>query len=109
MSGEHNPVWPGFPFTLDFELAADYLPAGAVLRISLSPQGQTPATAVDIQLTSPAAGFKRMSMSKEQTAQFRAPGMLWGDFVIRHADGSERPMNLRLGIPVEKPLTPATP
>ena len=102
----NNPIWPGYPFELEFEIDVSYTPAGSALRITFSPEAATPGTAIAATLTSPAAGRWRLELTAIQTTPLRAPGTVWGDFILRLADNSERPLNLRLGIPVAKPLTP---
>lgn len=104
-----NPIWPGFSYTLDLALDVALTPPGSVLRISLAAAGQTTRPRVDITLSRPAEGIHRISMTKQQTRHFRAPGMAWGDFVLRSANGTERPLNLQIGIPIEQSLTTATP
>jgi hypothetical protein len=49
-----------------------------------------------------------MALTAAQTRDLRAPGAVWGDFIVRAANGTETPLNLRLSIPVERPLTPPT-
>lgn len=102
----HNPIWPGYDFELEFELDVSYTPAGSVLRIAFTPEGATPAAVIDATLTSPGAGRWRLALTALQTRGLRSPGTVWGDFVLRLADNSERPLNLRIGIPVAKSLTP---
>ncbi|MCC6478340.1 MAG: hypothetical protein IT552_03945 [Sphingomonadaceae bacterium] len=101
-----NPVWPGFAWSQEFEMDAALAPAGAVIRISLSQQGQTRLPSIAVNLTRPDATRHVLSLTALQTSNLRAPGMLEGDFVMRLVNGTETPMNLRLELPVELPLTP---
>jgi hypothetical protein len=101
-----NPIWPGFAWEQQFELDAALAPVGTSLRITLTQEGQTRLPAITATLTRPDATRHILALTALQTSGLRAPGMLWGDFVLRAANGSETPINLRLSLPVEKPLTP---
>jgi hypothetical protein len=100
-----NPIWPGFAWSQEFELDAAIAPAGTTLRITLTQEGQTRLPAINANLTRPDATRHVLSLTALQTSGLRAPGNLWGDFVLRGFNGSEAPINLRLSLPVEKPLT----
>ena len=104
-----NPIWPGFAWEQQFELDAAIAPNGTTLRIALTQEGQTRLPPINVTLTRPDPTRHVLSLTALQTRDLRAPGNLWGDFVLRAADGSENPINLRLTLPVEKPLTPAIP
>jgi hypothetical protein len=104
-----NPVWRGYPWEQHFTLDPAMAPAGSQLRITLTEEGQTRGVSFDRMLARPAADQHVITLTPEQTRQLRAPGTIWGDFVVRAADGSESPLNLRISIPVEIPLTPAAP
>lgn len=104
MSATVLPVWPGYPFALPLVYAVP-LPAGALLRIDLSPTGQSRAEPIEVILTSPSPTNFLLSLTAEQTAPLRAPGALVGDLVLRYPDGSEAPLNARLTLPVEACLT----
>ena len=104
-----NPIWPGFTYALDLELDGEDIAPGAVLRIALSIASASPRPPVSVTLSRPAPRLHRLSITAEQTKEFRAPGMAWGDFVLRRANGTERPLNLQIGIPVERSMTAPLP
>lgn len=109
MTDVFNPIWPGYPFQLPMSLDPANMPVGGHLRIDLHGAGVSRRDPIKVTLTENPPGTHTLALTAEQTALLRPNAALVGDLVVRRADGSEYPLNLRLAVPVEDCLTAPEP
>ena len=105
MSGVFNTVWVGYQFEQDFIILQDSLPSGAGIRASI-PYRRTNNSKgrIAVSFTLLAPDTWRLVLTPAQTRDM-SPGTIQVDPVITGAGIEERPLGVRISIPVSQSMT----
>lgn len=102
-----NPIWIGYRWEQALTVPADMLPGNATMRMELRPVGRASAAPVVPQLRKDSSTSWAIVLTALQTGALSA-GAIVGDLVAVET-GVERPLGVRLTIPVLVPMTAPTP